>query len=106
MADTYMNYIGGEWVQARKGGTFESRNPAHPEEVLGVFQHSTDADVDAAMEAAEAARTDWANTPAPERGLILNRVADLLQERRHPRPGGGSELCHGVKRLEPGAGVR
>jgi aldehyde dehydrogenase (NAD+) len=82
MADTYMNYIGGEWVPAREGGTFESHNPAHPEEVLGVFQHSTDADVDAAMEAAEVARADWANTPAPERGLILNRVADLLHERR------------------------
>lgn len=82
MTDVYMNYIGGEWVPAREGGTFESRNPAHPEEILGVFQHSTDADVDAAMEAAEAARADWAGTPAPERGLILNRVADLLQERR------------------------
>ncbi|MGD9290615.1 MAG: aldehyde dehydrogenase family protein, partial [Desulfobacterales bacterium] len=65
-----------------KGGTFESRNPAKPDEVLGVFQHSTNADVDAAMAAAEAARPDWANIPAPERGLILNRIADLLQERR------------------------
>lgn len=82
MADTYMNYIGGRWVPAREGGTFESRNPAKLEDILGVFQHSTNADVDAAMTAAEAARVDWANTPAPERGLILNRVADLLQERR------------------------
>jgi len=82
MTDVYMNFVGGEWVPAREGGTFESRNPAHPEEILGMFQHSTDADVDAAMDAAEAARADWANTPAPERGLILNRVADLLQERR------------------------
>ena len=82
MTDFYMNYIGGEWVPASEGGTFESCNPAHPEEVLGIFQHSTAADVDAAMEAAEASRADWANTPAPERGLILNRVADLLQERR------------------------
>lgn len=82
MADTYMNYIGGRWVPAREGGTFESRNPAKPADILGVFQHSTNTDVDAAMAAAEAARTDWANTPAPERGLILNQVADLLQGRR------------------------
>jgi aldehyde dehydrogenase (NAD+) len=82
MADTYMNYIGGRWVPAREGGTFESRNPAKPGDILGVFQHSTNADVDAAMAAAEAARVDWANTPAPERGLILDQVADLLQERR------------------------
>ncbi len=82
MSEVFSNYIGGKWVPSKGGGTFESRNPARPDEVLGLFQHSTHADVDAAMDAARGARKDWANTPAPERGLILNRVADLLQERR------------------------
>ncbi len=78
----HMNYIGGQWVPAQGGETFESRNPARPSEVLGVFQRSTNADVDAAMAAARAAQPGWADTPAPQRGLILDRVADLLEERR------------------------
>ncbi len=82
MSNVHLNFIGGEWVPAKLGGTFESRNPANPSEVLGMFQRSTDADVDAAMEAAYRARAAWAGTPAPERGLILDRVADLLEERR------------------------
>ncbi len=82
MSETYRNYIGGQWVPSLGGKTFESRNPACPEEVLGFFQRSNNDDVDAAMQAAENAREGWANTPAPERGLILERVAQLLEERR------------------------
>jgi len=82
MSEVHYNFIGGEWVPAKLGGTFESRNPANPSEVIGVFQRSTDADVDAAMDAAEKARAQWAATPAPERGLVLDRVANLLEERR------------------------
>lgn len=82
MSNVYHNFIGGQWVPAKEGQTFESRNPANPSEVLGVFQRSSGADVDAAMAAAEAAKAEWAGTPAPERGLVLDRIADLLEERR------------------------
>jgi len=82
MTDRHLNFIGGQWVPAADGRTFESRNPAHPDEVIGVFQRSGTADVDRAMAAALAARRGWAATPAPERGLILGRVAELLEQRR------------------------
>ncbi|XWN30564.1 MAG: aldehyde dehydrogenase family protein [Devosia sp.] len=82
MENVHLNFIGGEWVRAEGGETFQSRNPANPSEVIGVFQRSTDADVDAAMAAARAAKASWAETPAPERGLILGRIAELLEARR------------------------
>ena len=82
MSDAHLNHVGGEWTPAAEGGTFESRNPARPDEVLGTFPRSTHADVDAAMAAAEGARRSWAATPAPERGLVLGRVAEILEERR------------------------
>jgi acyl-CoA reductase-like NAD-dependent aldehyde dehydrogenase len=82
MSDVYLNYIGGEWVPSASGETFESRNPAHPDQILGLFQRSNIADVDRAMEAAAQAQAGWAATPAPERGLILGRIAELLEERR------------------------
>jgi acyl-CoA reductase-like NAD-dependent aldehyde dehydrogenase len=82
MPETYLNYIGGNWVPSLGGRTFEDRNPAHPDELIGLFQHSNNEDVEAAMQAAEDAREDWANTPAPERGLILEKAAHILEERR------------------------
>ena len=48
MAEAYLNYIGGQWLPSRSGNTFESRNPAHPAEVIGVFPRSGRADVEAA----------------------------------------------------------
>src|SRR5690606_38856049 len=82
MADVYSNFIGGKWIRSQDRRTFESRNPAHPDEVLGIFQRSSSSDVDAAMEAARLARDEWANVPAPERAVVLNRIADLLEKRR------------------------
>jgi aldehyde dehydrogenase (NAD+) len=82
MDNVHLNYIGGRWVPSDGGETFESRNPANPAEVVGIFQRSTVADVDRAMAAARAAAPGWAAMPAPERGLILDRVANLLEERR------------------------
>ncbi len=82
MGNVYNNFIGGKWVPAKEGRTFESRNPANPDELIGIFQRSTDADVDAAMAAASAASGEWAATPAPERAMVLDRITDLLEERR------------------------
>ena len=49
---TFSNYINGEWVA---GPTFENRNPANNDEVVGLFVKGTAADVTAACDAAEAA---------------------------------------------------
>jgi aldehyde dehydrogenase (NAD+) len=60
------------------GQTFESIAPATGE-VLGSFPRSGADDVDRAVARARAAFDDWRLTPAPERGNILFRFAELLR---------------------------
>jgi aldehyde dehydrogenase (NAD+) len=75
---TYRNYVGGRWVDAASGETFESFVPATGES-LGRFPRSGAADVDAAVAAAKEAFAEWRLVPAPERGSILLRFARLLE---------------------------
>ena len=63
MPETFYNYIDGEWREAIKGGTFESINPAHRGDVIGVFQRSTAEDVAAAVDAAARAQRAWREVP-------------------------------------------
>jgi alpha-ketoglutaric semialdehyde dehydrogenase len=78
---TFQNYIGGEWVDAASGETFESVSPANGD-AIGVFPRSSTEDVDRAVAAAKAAWEDWRLVPAPERGQILYRFASLLIEEK------------------------
>jgi acyl-CoA reductase-like NAD-dependent aldehyde dehydrogenase len=80
-AKTFKNFIGGEWVDSTTGQTFESVSPATGE-TLGVFPKSGPEDVDRAVAAAKAAFEDWRLVPAPERGSILYRFANLLAEQK------------------------
>jgi acyl-CoA reductase-like NAD-dependent aldehyde dehydrogenase len=80
-APGYKNFIGGEWVDAAGGETFESVVPATGE-ALGSFPRSTAADVDAAVAAAKSAFDGWRLVPAPERGNILFRFARLLEQHK------------------------
>lgn len=82
MADTFHNYIGGQWVAAQSGDTFESRNPARQSDVIGAFPASGADDVATAVEAARAAFPAWSRMPAPARGDILRRAGDLLTARK------------------------
>ena len=81
MSDTVQNYIGGNWIQAQSGETFPTHNPA-TEEIIAVAPTSSASDVDAAVKAAKAAFKNWRLTPAPRRGEILFKVAQLLAERK------------------------
>jgi acyl-CoA reductase-like NAD-dependent aldehyde dehydrogenase len=78
----FQNYIGGEFVASSSGKTFERRNPADQREVVGVFQDSRAEDVNAAVAAAKAAYPVWKQVPAPRRGEILLKAAELLLERK------------------------
>lgn len=78
----FLNYIGGQWVPAKSGQTFESHNPAKPDERIGVFPASGPDDVNAAVAAAKKAFEDWRLFPAPRRGEILFEAGRLLQERK------------------------
>ena len=82
MADTFQNYIGGQWVDAVSGETFESRNPARQSDLVGHFPQSGAEDVARAVAAARDAFDAWRLTPAPKRGEILKRVGDLMTERK------------------------
>jgi acyl-CoA reductase-like NAD-dependent aldehyde dehydrogenase len=78
----YKNFIDGEWVEASTGQTFENRNPADTRDVVGIFQRSGKADVDAAVGAAKAAFARWRLIPAPRRAEIIYRAAEMLFERK------------------------
>jgi aldehyde dehydrogenase (NAD+) len=79
-AKIFKLYINGEWVNSASGETFPSDNPAHPKQILGIFQKGNREDVNRAVDAAERALKVWSETPAPKRGLILFKAAQLLRE--------------------------
>ncbi len=80
-AKTFQNYIGGEWVDAASGETFESTSPANGD-AIGTFPRSSREDVDRAVAAAKEAYETWHLVPAPRRGEILFRFAQLLTEQK------------------------
>jgi alpha-ketoglutaric semialdehyde dehydrogenase len=79
---TYKNFIGGEWVSSASSKVFPNVNPADISDTVGEFQDSNAEDVDRAVAAALEAYPPWRLTPAPKRGEILYRAAQLLLERK------------------------
>src|SRR3954454_11979559 len=75
----FANYINGEWVSS--GATFEDRNPANTEELVGTFAKGTAADIAAAAAAAAAALPAWSALSGPARGNILYKAADILDRK-------------------------
>lgn len=82
MSETYENYVDGEWRASESGETFEVRNPANTDKVIGEFQESNEADAKGAVEAAAATADDWANTPGPARGKLLRETAKRMDQRQ------------------------
>ncbi|MDR6973171.1 NAD-dependent succinate-semialdehyde dehydrogenase [Leifsonia shinshuensis] len=73
-------YIGGEWTTG-SAGTFPVYDPATGNRIAEIADASPEDGI-RALDAAVAAADDWAATPARQRGEILRRAFDLLQERR------------------------
>ncbi len=82
MGKAFKNYIGGKERDAESGKTFENRNPADWNEVVGVFPKSDKRDVDAAVDAAKQAYREWSLYPAPKRGDIVKKAGDILVARK------------------------
>jgi aldehyde dehydrogenase (NAD+) len=82
MAEVFKNYINGKWVESKTGETFENRNPADTDDLVGVFQKSDANDVDAAISAAAEAYKKWRLVPAPKRGEMLYNVGLKLLEKK------------------------
>ncbi len=81
---TYPLIIGGE--AHSKGATFDSINPANPEQVVGRFPKATVEQANAAIGAADRAFASWSRVPAMQRAETIFRAADLMRERKF-------ELC-------------
>ncbi|WP_017940184.1 betaine-aldehyde dehydrogenase [Zestomonas thermotolerans] len=73
-------YIGGRYVDASGGATFETVNPANGE-VLAKVQRATKEDVDRAVASAIEGQKIWAAMTAMQRSRILRRAVDILRER-------------------------
>ncbi|RXZ46094.1 NAD-dependent succinate-semialdehyde dehydrogenase [Agromyces binzhouensis] len=73
-------YIGGEWIAAEDGRTFEVRDPSTGD-VIKTIADASPADGIRALDAAVAAQASWAATAPRERGEILRRAFDTLMER-------------------------
>lgn len=74
-------FIGGQWRAAEGGRTLEVQDPANGDTVSTIADASP-SDGMAALDAAVDAFPAWAATPARERGELLRRAFDLLQERK------------------------
>lgn len=82
MSETYFNYIDGEWVQAISREVYPSINPANADHILGYFQKSDQRDVDIAIDVAEKAFKTWSKIAVPERGEVLFKLINLLEEQK------------------------
>src|SRR6201998_2091052 len=78
----FKNFVNGDWVESSTGETFENRNPADTRDLVGIFQKSGKADVDAAVEAAKRAFAKWRLVPAPRRAEMVFRAAEILIGRK------------------------
>src|SRR5262245_57255893 len=75
----YENYIGGEWVAPAAGRYFENVSPVNGQPFCEI-PRSDETDIDKALDAAHAAAPAWAKTTAAERAVILNKIADRIEE--------------------------
>jgi betaine-aldehyde dehydrogenase len=73
-------YIGGGYVDATSGETFDTLDPATGETLASVQQASA-ADADRAVRSAQEGQREWAALTAMQRSRILRRAVELLRER-------------------------
>ncbi|MYS18685.1 aldehyde dehydrogenase [Streptomyces sp. DvalAA-14] len=78
-ARRYDNFIGGDWVAPVEGRYFDNPSPVTGETFCEVAR-STAADIELALNAAHAAAGPWGRTSPTERALILNKIADRIEE--------------------------
>ncbi|MCH8497443.1 MAG: aldehyde dehydrogenase [Marinobacter sp.] len=75
----YQNYIGGEWVKPVNGRYLDNISPVNGQ-VFCQVPRSDAADIELALDAAHRAAPAWGKTSATERGNILLRIADRMEQ--------------------------
>jgi acyl-CoA reductase-like NAD-dependent aldehyde dehydrogenase len=86
LSSTRKMLINGEWVPSVSGKVYESINPANGEVLVKIYEADSE-DVDRAVQAAREAFKDWSKTPPAVRTALLNKLADLIEQR-------GEELAY------------
>ncbi len=77
--ERYDNFIGGEFVPPKAGRYFDNTTPISGQ-VICQIARSDGSDIEAALDAAHAAKDAWGRTSTAERAVILNQIADRLQD--------------------------
>ena len=77
-AKRYENYIGGEWRAPKAGKYFDNISPITGQPVCEIAR-SDASDIEAALDAAHAAKDAWGRTAVAERAQMLNKIADRIE---------------------------
>ncbi|MBC9179961.1 aldehyde dehydrogenase [Pseudoroseomonas ludipueritiae] len=75
----YGNFIGGQWVEPVGGRYFENTSPVTGQKLCEVARSDAQ-DIELALDAAHAARESWGKTPVAQRALLLNRLAQAMED--------------------------
>ncbi|MFF0815732.1 aldehyde dehydrogenase [Rhodococcus sp. NPDC003318] len=75
----YENFIGGQWVPPVKGQYFENTTPVTGQPFTEIARGTAE-DIELALDAAHAAAPAWGKTSVAERAVILNKIADRIEE--------------------------
>jgi aldehyde dehydrogenase len=74
----YENYIGGKWTPPKSGKYFDNFSPINGKKICEVARSKAE-DIEAALDAAHAAKDAWGKTSVTERAIILNKIADRIE---------------------------
>ena len=77
LKDRYENFIGGAWIAPTTGEYRENLTPSTGEPFCEIAHSGAD-DIELALDAAHAAKDDWARRSPAERAAVLNAVADAI----------------------------
>src|SRR3954463_12917188 len=75
----YGNYINGKWAEPRSGKYFDNHSPVNGQ-LLCEIARSDARDIEDALDAAHAAKEAWGRTSVAERAIVLNKIADRMEE--------------------------
>jgi len=80
MRPQYDNFIGGKWVAPVRGQYFDNLSPINGRKVCEIAR-STSEDIELALDAAHVAKDKWGRTSPSERAVMLNKIADVIEQR-------------------------
>jgi len=75
----YGNFIGGQWVEPKSGRYFDNSTPITGKVFTSVARSDAQ-DIEAALDAAHAAKDAWGKTSATERSNALLKIADRIEQ--------------------------